>query len=63
MDAPAFEDMMNKLPETLSQVARRMHDGCTDITPLKEKKQDACQYCAYRAVCRYQDTNKKGDEE
>lgn len=63
MDAPAFEDMMNKLPETLSQIARRMHDGCTDITPLKEKKQDACQYCAYRAVCRYQDTNKKGDEE
>ena len=62
MSEEDFVSMMEELPNTLGEITRRIHSGCTDISPLKEKKQDACKYCAFRPVCRYKDTEEKGDE-
>ena len=63
MNEKDFNDMMKQLPETLGDITRRMHGGCTEIAPLKDKGQDACKYCPYRAICRHKDNKGKGDED
>lgn len=48
----ALEKQINSL---LIDIAMTLHRGEISPKPYRKQKKDACTYCDYRAVCRYQD--------
>ncbi len=51
VSAETFEELLDRLDETLSNIAGEMKTGRADATPSGKKK-DVCTYCPMKPVCR-----------
>ncbi len=59
-DADTFKLLMNYAEECLKATGKKILSGNIAADPVKTKKVDACKYCAYAEVCRFDkrfDTN------
>ena len=54
-----MEEMVDHMEEILKDTARSIFAGDTRVAPLKGKEQDACRYCDFKAVCRYEEAGGK----
>ena len=59
-DKATFDLLMNYAEECLKATGKKILSGNIAADPVKTKKVDACKYCAYAEVCRFDkrfDTN------
>lgn len=52
-------EMVDHMEHVLKDTASAIFAGDTRIAPLKGKEQDACRYCDFKAVCRYEEESGK----
>jgi ATP-dependent helicase/nuclease subunit B len=47
-----FEDIYNKLQNTIIKISNSLIDGCADASPMKINGELPCRYCNMKPVCR-----------
>lgn len=48
-----FEALLEHVRKLLMATGREILDGVVDIAPYRQKNTDACRFCGYRPVCRF----------
>ena len=48
-----FADMANHVEKILTAASEEILSGETRIAPVQHKEGNACKYCAYKAICRF----------
>ncbi|MDA8335160.1 MAG: PD-(D/E)XK nuclease family protein [Peptococcaceae bacterium] len=48
-----FEALLRHVRDLVMATGREILDGVVDITPYRHKNTDACRFCSYRPVCRF----------
>ncbi|MDR1159984.1 MAG: helicase-exonuclease AddAB subunit AddB [Syntrophomonadaceae bacterium] len=53
LDENGWRQLIKHVEHTLQQTGERIEQGVIKIAPVKMKSQNACQYCAYASICRF----------
>lgn len=56
-----FMKLQKQVRKNIKEISREILSGKIDIKPFKNGKKTPCEYCSYRAICRF-NTNVKGNE-
>jgi len=56
-----FRNLQKQVRKTIKEISTEILKGKIDIKPFKNGKKTACDYCQYKAICRF-NTNIKGNE-
>jgi len=56
-----FKNLQKQVRKTIKEISTEILKGKIDIKPFKNGKKTACDYCQYKAICRF-NTNIKGNE-
>ena len=54
LSADGFKELEEKLEKILADVGREMREGLADAHPFKDAQKDACGYCKFQSICRYE---------
>jgi len=54
-----FLALMDYTTEKAKEIGNDIMSGRIDVSPYKFKSSDGCKFCAYKAVCRFENTNGK----
>ena len=54
LSADGFKELEEKLEKILADVGREMREGLADAHPFKDSQKDACGYCKFQSICRYE---------
>lgn len=48
-----FAELQEDVQDTVTNLIEKLHKGCIDINPMKTSKENACEYCEFRSICRF----------
>lgn len=53
LDEQQFAALLGHAREVATELAQRLFDGDTDISPMREQSRTSCDFCDYRAICHF----------
>ena len=53
LDAAAFQRLLSDLETHLRRICEAIFDGDASVAPFRKRSETACDFCAFRSVCRF----------
>ena len=53
LDAAAFQRLLSDLETHLRRIGEAIFDGDASVAPYRKRSETACDFCAFRSVCRF----------
>ena len=54
LDLPQMQALLRHARDVAAELAQKLFDGDTAISPIRESSRTSCDLCDYRAVCRFE---------